>query len=102
MTTMTKQARKKIWALLALGTFTGLLLLPLFLSFPTGASGETAPADSPAKPGEKTRDVWYRNEGPVMGAPAPKTTAGPKDYHRYNFVSSVNLWVGLQQQLYYG
>src|SRR2546430_9220860 len=52
-------------------SFTGLLLLPLFLSFPTGASGETAPAASPAKPVEKSRDVWYKNEGPVMGAPAP-------------------------------
>ena len=102
MATVTKQARKKLWALLALGTFTGLLLLPLFLSFPTGASGETAPAASPAKPVEKSRDVWYKNEGPVMGAPAPKTTDGPKDYPRYNFESRVLLWVGLQQHLYYG
>ena len=37
-----------------------------------------------------------------MGAPAPKTTDGPKDYPRYNFESRVLLWVGLQQHLYYG
>ena len=121
MATVTKQARKKLWALLALGTFTGLLLLPLFLSLSTGASGETpapavpsapaapaaqtAPAAAKAadaKPVEKSRDVWYKNEGPVMGAPAPKTTDGPKDYPRYNFESRVLLWVGLQQHLYYG
>src|SRR5438094_384721 len=121
MATVTKQARKRIWALLALGTFTGLLLLPLFLSLPRGASGETpapavpsapaapaaqtAPAAAKAadaKPVEKSRDVWYKNEGPVMGAPAPKTTDGPKDYPRYNFESRVLLWVGLQQHLYYG
>ena len=83
MATVTKQARKKIWALLALGAFTGLLLLPLFLSLPSGASGETpvpaapaAPAAakaSDAKPVEKSRDVWYKTEGPVVGAPAGRS-----------------------------
>jgi len=112
MATVTKQARKKIWALLALGAFTGLLLLPLFLSLPTGASGETpAPAApttpaaakaSDAKPVEKSRDVWYKTEGPVSGAPAPKTTDSLKDYPRYNFESRVLLWVANQQHLYYG
>jgi cytochrome d ubiquinol oxidase subunit I len=112
MATVTKQARKKFWALFALGTFAGLLLLPLFLSFPTGASGSSAapaastapPAATPAdaKPVEKSRDVWYKTEGPVVGAPAPKTTDSPKDYPRYNFESRVLLWVGLQQHLYYG
>ncbi len=48
MATMTKQARKKIWAFLALGAFTGLLFLPLFLSLPTGASGETPAPAAPA------------------------------------------------------
>jgi cytochrome bd ubiquinol oxidase subunit I len=113
MATMTKQARKKIWAGVALGAFLGLLFLPLLLSLSTGASGEaTAPAApaapaastkaSDAKPVEKSRDVWYKTEGPVVGAPAPKTTDGPKDYPRYNFESRVLLWVGLQQHLYYG
>jgi len=107
MAIITKQARKKIWAFLALGMFSGLLLLPLFLSLPTGASGaDPVPAASAkaadAKPVEKSRDVWYKTEGPVVGAPAPKTTDGPKDYPRYNFESRVLLWVGLQQHLYYG
>jgi hypothetical protein len=103
MATITKQARKKIWAFLALGTFVGLLLLPLFLSLPAGAGDTPAPAASPdAKPVEKARDVWYKTEGPVVGAPAPKTTDGPKDYPRYNFESRVILWVALQQHLYYG
>src|SRR5437660_12812672 len=113
MSTMTKQARKKIWAYVALGAFVGLLFLPLLLPFPTGASGEaTAPAAPAApaastkapdaKPVEKSRDVWYKTEGPVIGAPAPKTTDSPKDYPRYNFESRVILWVALQQHLYYG
>src|SRR5437879_7985468 len=110
MATLNKQARKKVWAFLALGTFVGLLLLPLFLSLPAGAGGDApaastasasaAPAD--AKPVEKSRDVWYKTEGPVIGAPAPKTTDSAKDYPRYNFESRVILWVALQQHLYYG
>ncbi len=103
MATVTKQARKKIWAFLALGTFVGLLLLPLFLSLPAGAGDTPAPAASTdAKPVEKSRDVWYKTEGPVIGAPAPKTTDSAKDYPRYNFESRVILWVALQQHLYYG
>src|SRR3989454_2362412 len=103
MATVTKQARKKIWAFLALGTFMGLLLLPLFLSLPAGAGDTPAPAASTdAKPVEKSRDVWYKTEGPVIGAPAPKTTDSAKDYPRYNFESRVILWVALQQHLYYG
>src|SRR5436189_663986 len=104
MATVTKQARKKIWAFLALGTFVGLLLLPLFLSLPAGAGDTPAPAasTSDAKPVEKSRDVWYKTEGPVIGAPAPKTTDSAKDYPRYNFESRVILWVALQQHLYYG
>src|SRR3989454_9306338 len=102
MATITKQARKKVWAFLALGTFVGLLLLPLFLSLPAGAGDTPAPAASTAdaKPVEKSRDVWYKTEGPVVGAPAPKTTDSPKDYPRYNFESRVILWVALQQHLY--
>src|SRR6266581_30422 len=103
MATVTKQARKKIWAFLALGTFVGLLLLPLFLSLPAGAGDSPAPAASTdAKPVEKSRDVWYKTEGPVVGASAPKTTDSAKDYPRYNFESRVILWVALQQHLYYG
>src|SRR5437867_4005817 len=111
MATITKQARKKVWAFLALGTFVGLLLLPLFLSLPAGAGDTPAPAASTAsasaapadaKPVEKSRDVWFKTEGPVIGAPAPKTTDSPKDYPRYNFESRVILWVALQQHLYYG
>src|SRR5437660_8087836 len=103
MATITKQARKKIWAFLALGTFVGLLFLPLFLSLPAGAGDTPAPAASTdAKPVEKARDVWFKTEGPVIGAPAPKTTDSPKDYPRYNFESRVILWVALQQHLYYG
>src|SRR3989442_2298388 len=111
MATITKQARKKVWASLALGTFVGLLLLPLFLSLPAGAGDTPAPAASTAsasaapadaKPVEKSRDVWFKTEGPVIGAPAPKTTDSPKDYPRYNFESRVILWVALQQHLYYG
>src|SRR5437773_1697708 len=110
MATVNKQARKKVWAFLALSMFVGLLLLPLFLSLPAGAGGGAGAGDTPtpaastsdAKPVEKSRDVWYKTEGPVIGAPAPKTTDSAKDYPRYNFESRVILWVALQQHLYYG
>src|SRR2546428_11012444 len=103
MATVTKQARKKIWAFLALGTFVGLLLLPLFLSLPAGAGDTPAPAASPdAKPGEKARRVWYKTEGPEEGAPAPKTTSSPKDNPRYNFESRRIRWVAPQPPLHYG
>src|SRR5438093_13737004 len=102
MATITKQARKKIWAFLALGTFVGLLLLPLFLSLPAGAGGTPAQAASTAPPSaapadakrvEKSRDVWYKTEGPVIGAAAPKATDSPKDYPRYNFEIRGIVWV---------
>jgi len=48
MATLNKQTRKKIWAFLALGTFVGLLLLPLFLSLPARAGGDAAPTAAPA------------------------------------------------------
>ena len=51
---------------------------------------------------EKGRDVYYKTEGIVVGAPAPKTTDGPRDYPRYNFESRVLLWFANQQHLYYG
>src|SRR2546428_13102193 len=103
MATVTKQARKKIWAFLALGTFVGLLLLPLFLSLPAGAGDTPAPAASPdAKPVEKTRDVWYKTEGPAVGAPAPNTTNSPKDNPPYISESRVRLWVLLQYLIYTG
>src|SRR5919106_941685 len=111
MATITKQARKKIWAYLALGTFVGLLFLPLFLSLPVGASSE-APAPDVAKKDEaakaddkkieKARDVYYKTEGIVSGAPAPKTADNPQFYPRYNFESRVLLWFANQQHLYYG
>jgi hypothetical protein len=92
----------------------GLLLLPIIVSIPALASGggETAggpPPDAVKKDGaepekkvEKSRDVYYKTEGIVTGAPAPITTDGPKDYPRYNFESRVLLWFANQQHLYYG
>ena len=68
-------------------------------------AGEKAAADGAKKDGdkvEKGRDVYYKTEGIVIGAPAPKTTDGPRDYPRYNFESRVLLWFANQQHLYYG
>ncbi len=106
-------ARKKLFSTMALCAMVGLLLLPIVVALPSLAAGEEAPADTagaPAAEGEKKegekvekgRDVYYKTEGIVAGAPAPKTTDGPKDYPRYNFESRVLLWFANQQHLYYG
>ena len=101
--------RRKTLSLIALSAMIGLLLLPIIVSIPALASGggETAggpPPDAVKKDGaepekkiEKSRDVYYKTEGIVTGAPAPITTDGPKDYPRYNFESRVLLWFANQQ-----
>ena len=105
--------RKKLLSIMALGAMVGLLLMPILVSLPALASGggeapAGAPADAAKKEGEadkkveKGRDVYYKIEGIVSGAPAPKTTDGEKDYPRYNFESRVLLWFANQQHLYYG
>ncbi len=105
--------RKKFLSIMALGAMVGLLLMPIVVSLPALASGggeapAGAPTDSAKKEGEadkkveKGRDVYYKIEGIVAGAPAPKTTDSEKDYPRYNFESRVLLWFANQQHLYYG
>src|SRR5574339_93363 len=99
-------AGKRVFSIMALCMMVGLLLLlPVVVSIPSPAAGEEAAADAAKKEGdkvEKGRDVYYKTEGIVVGAPAPKTTDGPKDYPRYNFESRVLLWFANQQHLYYG
>ena len=105
--------RKKFLSIMALSAMVGLLLMPIVVSLPALASGggeapAGAPADAEKKEGEadkkveKGRDVYYKVEGIVSGAPAPKTTDSEKDYPRYNFESRVLLWFANQQHLYYG
>ena len=96
---------KKVFSIMALCAMVSLLLLPVVMSLPSPAAGEEAAADGAKKDGdkvEKGRDVYYKTEGIVVGAPAPKTTDGPRDYPRYNFESRVLLWFANQQHLYYG
>jgi hypothetical protein len=112
--TMGHVTRKKLLSIMALGAMVGLLLMPIIVSLPALASGggeapaAGAPAGAEKKEGdagkkvEKGRDVYYKIEGIVSGAPAPKTTDGEKDYPRYNFESRVLLWFANQQHLYYG
>jgi len=111
--------RKKLWPIVALGAMIGLLLLPIIMSLPALAGGGGAPAaggppPDVAKPAaaaagkdagpkvEKGRDVYYKTEGIVSGAPAPKTADNSQFYPRYNFESRVLLWFANQQHLYYG
>ncbi len=111
--------RNKMLSIMALGAMIGLLLLPIFVSMPVLAGGGGAPAaggppPDVAKPAdtaagkdatpkvEKGRDVYYKTEGIVSGAPAPKTADNPQYYPRYNFESRVLLWFANQQHLYYG
>ena len=97
---------KRVFSIMALCMMVGLLLLPIVIALPSPAIGEEAPAGDTAKKDgdkvEKGRDVYYKTEGIVVGAPAPKTTDGPKDYPRYNFESRVLIWFANQQHLYYG
>ena len=96
---------KRLFSIMALCAMVGLLLLPIVVAMPSLAIGEEAQADGAKKEGdkvEKGRDVYYKTEGVVVGAPAPKTVDGPKDYPRYNFESRVLLWFANQQHLYYG
>ena len=99
-------AGKRIFSIMALCMMVGLLLLPIVVALPSPAIGEEAPAGDAAKKDgdkvEKGRDVYYKTEGIVVGAPAPKTVDGPRDYPRYNFESRVLLWFANQQHLYYG
>src|SRR5207249_3228359 len=111
--------RKKLWSIMALGTMIGLLLLPIVISLPALAGGAGAPAAGGPPPDvakaadaaagkdagpkvEKGRDVYYKTEGIVSGAPAPKTADNAQFYPRYNFESRVLLWFANQQHLYYG
>ena len=102
---MGRVAGKKLFSIMALCAMVGLLLLPIAVSLPSLAMGADAP-DAVKKDGEakveKGRDVYYKTEGIAIGAPAPKTVDGPRDYPRYNFESRVLLWFANQQHLYYG
>jgi hypothetical protein len=99
-------AGKRVFSIMALCMMVSLLLLPIVVALPSLAIGEEAPAGDAAKKDgdkvEKGRDVYYKTEGIVVGAPAPKTVDGPRDYPRYNFESRVLLWFANQQHLYYG
>jgi len=103
---MGRIAGKKLFSIMALCAMVGLLLLPVVVALPSLAIGADAPGDEVKKEGaakvEKGRDVYYKTEGLVVGAPAPKTVDGPRDYPRYNFESRVLLWFANQQHLYYG
>jgi len=108
---MGRHNRKKLWSIVALSAMVAFLLLPIAASLDALASGggEVPPAPAAAEGAkkeeakvEKGRDVYYKTEGIVSGAPAPKTTDSAKDYPRYNFESRVLLWFANQQHLYYG
>jgi cytochrome bd ubiquinol oxidase subunit I len=62
-----------------------------------GEEGSAAAASA-----ETGRDVYYKTEGVVVGAPAPKTMDNAEHYPRYNFESRVLIWFANQQHLYYG
>jgi cytochrome bd ubiquinol oxidase subunit I len=63
----------------------------------SGSNG--GPAAAAAETG---RDAYYKTEGVVVGAPAPKTMDNAEHYPRYNFESRVLIWFANQQHLYYG
>ena len=98
---------KKLFSIMALCAMIGLLLLPILVAIPALAGDGASQRLRVKKEGgdakvEKGKDVYYKTEGIVVGAPAPKTTDGAKDYPRYNFESRVLLWFANQQHLYYG
>ena len=104
---------KKLFSIMALARWSAFFCSPSSCRFRSLASGGGETQAAAARCGkeggaeaekkvEKGRDVYYKTEGIVVGAPAPKTTDGPKDYPRYNFESRVLLWFANQQHLYYG
>ena len=111
------QTRKKILAVTSLFVMGATLTLPIFMALPALAGGgapaaggpppdvvaaQSAEGEAEEEKVEIGRDVYYKTEGPVVGAPAPKTQDTEEFYPRYNFESRVLLWVANQQHLYYG
>lgn len=114
------RAGKKFLAVTGLFAMGVMLLLPVFVALPALAGGGGPAAGGPppdvvaaqeaegeGAEGEEAkveigRDVYYKTEGPAVGAPAPKTQDTAEFYPRYNFESRVLLWVANQQHLYYG
>ena len=112
------RAGKKFLAVTGLFAMGVMLLLPIFVALPALAGGGAPAAGGPPPDvvaaqeaegveGEEAkveigRDVYYKTEGPAVGAPAPKTQDTAEFYPRYNFESRVLLWVANQQHLYYG
>ena len=114
------RAGKKFLAVTGLFAMGVMLLLPIFVALPALAGGGAPAAGGPppdvvaaqeaegeGAEGEEAkveigRDVYYKTEGPAVGAPAPKTQDTAEFYPRYNFESRVLLWVANQQHLYYG
>ena len=112
------QTGKRFLAVTGLFAMGVMLLLPIFVALPALAGGGAPAAGGPppdvvaaqeaeGAEGEEAkveigRDVYYKTEGPVVGAPAPKTQDTAEFYPRYNFESRVLLWVANQQHLYYG
>lgn len=97
---------KRKWSFLMLGAFVGLLLLPLAFAFAPGPSfAEETTAKVGECPNGKGKDVYFKTEGCISGAPAPQTTE--KDYPSYSLPyplseNRVVVWVIAQQHLYFG
>jgi cytochrome bd ubiquinol oxidase subunit I len=78
-----------------------LAVLPPLAAIGEEPVGERSGAESETAI-EKGRDVYYKTEGVISGAPAPKTLDNIEHYPRYNFESRVLIWFANQQHLYYG
>lgn len=76
-------------------------VLPPLAAVGAESSGEGSGAETSGAV-EKGRDVYYKTEGIISGAPAPKTLDNQEHYPRYNFESRVLIWFANQQHLYYG
>lgn len=78
-----------------------LAVLPPLMALGEEPAGEQPGSESGTSV-EKGRDVYYKTEGVISGAPAPKTLDNTEHYPRYNFESRVLIWFANQQHLYYG
>ncbi|MBX3303533.1 MAG: cytochrome ubiquinol oxidase subunit I [Nitrospira sp.] len=91
-----------LWVLASLLVPPVVVSMPVWAAEPDSALTATETSAATESKAQTGRDVYYKTEGIVSGAAAPKTADDSHHYPRYNFESRVLIWFANQQHLYYG